>query len=58
MVTGLRTLSCSNGGQILHKLLGRSNMPTRQQIISSRCFGERIAEYEHMHQAICLYAIW
>jgi DNA polymerase V len=30
--------------------------PTKQQIISSRSFGERITEYEHMHQAICLYA--
>ncbi|MFI8418125.1 translesion error-prone DNA polymerase V subunit UmuC [Serratia sp. NPDC078593] len=30
--------------------------PTKQQIICSRSFGERITEYEQMHQAICLYA--
>lgn len=30
--------------------------PTKQQIISSRSFGARITQYEHMHQAICLYA--
>ncbi|MFC0225907.1 translesion error-prone DNA polymerase V subunit UmuC [Serratia aquatilis] len=29
---------------------------TKQQIICSRSFGERITEYEQMHQAICMYA--
>lgn len=29
---------------------------TKQQIICSRSFGDRITEYEHMHQAICMYA--
>lgn len=29
---------------------------TKQQIICSRSFGERITEYQHMHQAICMYA--
>lgn len=30
--------------------------PTKQQIICSRSFGDRITEYDHMHQAICMYA--
>ena len=30
--------------------------PTKQEIICSRSFGERLTEYEHMHQAICSYA--
>ncbi|EPG7067897.1 Y-family DNA polymerase [Serratia marcescens] len=30
--------------------------PTKQQIICSRSFGDRITEYDQMHQAICMYA--
>ncbi|CAI1694951.1 DNA polymerase V subunit UmuC [Serratia liquefaciens] len=30
--------------------------PTKQQIICSRSFGDRITEYNQMHQAICMYA--
>lgn len=30
--------------------------PTKQQIICSRSFGNRITEYDDMHQAICTYA--
>lgn len=30
--------------------------PTKQEIICSRSFGERLTEYEHMRQAICSYA--
>lgn len=30
--------------------------PTKQQLICSRSFGERITEYEQMRQAICSYA--
>ncbi|OJT47170.1 Y-family DNA polymerase [Serratia plymuthica] len=30
--------------------------PTKQQIICSRSFGDRITEYDAMHQAICMYA--
>ncbi|NYA45714.1 translesion error-prone DNA polymerase V subunit UmuC [Serratia fonticola] len=30
--------------------------PTKQQIICSRSFGDRITDYEQMHQAICMYA--
>jgi DNA polymerase V len=30
--------------------------PTKQEIVCSRSFGERITDYEDMHQAICSYA--
>lgn len=30
--------------------------PTKQQIICSRSFGDRITEYDQMHEAICTYA--
>lgn len=30
--------------------------PTKQQIICSRSFGDRITDYDQMHQAICMYA--
>ncbi|HGM5489299.1 TPA: translesion error-prone DNA polymerase V subunit UmuC [Serratia fonticola] len=30
--------------------------PTKQQIICSRSFGDRITDYEQMRQAICMYA--
>ncbi|CAI1503429.1 DNA polymerase V subunit UmuC [Serratia quinivorans] len=30
--------------------------PTKQQIICSRSFGDRVTEYDQMHQAICMYA--
>lgn len=30
--------------------------PTKQQILCSRSFGERITEYDDMRQAICMYA--
>lgn len=30
--------------------------PTKQEIICSRSFGERLTEYEHMRQALCSYA--
>lgn len=30
--------------------------PTKQQIICSRSFGDRITGYDQMHQAICMYA--
>ncbi|CAI1620426.1 DNA polymerase V subunit UmuC [Serratia quinivorans] len=30
--------------------------PTKQQIICSRSFGERVTEYQDMHQAICMHA--
>ena len=30
--------------------------PTKQQVICSRSFGDRITEYDQMHQAICMYA--
>ncbi|MEW7311677.1 Y-family DNA polymerase [Buttiauxella gaviniae] len=30
--------------------------PTKQEILCSRSFGERLTEYEHMRQAICTYA--
>ncbi|UNK62712.1 Y-family DNA polymerase [Buttiauxella ferragutiae] len=32
-------------------------MPTKQEIICSRSFGERVTEYEYMRQAICSYAV-
>lgn len=31
-------------------------VPTKQEIICSRSFGERLTEYEHMRQAVCSYA--
>lgn len=31
--------------------------PTKQEIICSRSFGERLTEYEHMRQALCSYAV-
>lgn len=31
-------------------------VPTKQEIICSRSFGERLTEYEHMRQALCSYA--
>lgn len=32
-------------------------VPTKQEIICSRSFGERLTEYEHMRQAVCSYAV-
>jgi len=33
------------------------SVPTKQQIICSRSFGERITEYQDMREAICNYAV-
>ncbi|GDX04719.1 translesion error-prone DNA polymerase V subunit UmuC [Buttiauxella sp. A111] len=32
-------------------------VPTKQEIICSRSFGERLTEYENMRQAVCSYAV-
>lgn len=49
-----RTVRELNGEQCLEL---EEFAPTKQQIVCSRSFGERITNYQDMHEAICGYAV-